>query len=212
MSGPVKTCSKCKAALALSEFSPFGPSRPGKYKSHCKACACAWVAAKYAANPAMKHRAAELRAARPGAGAAATRKYRETHPHSERERVIKLAWTRANKEKLNATRRDKRAADPVRYRAVRVQHYRANRGKVLAEQVARKAAKLRATPAWADTQATAAFYVGAPNGVEVDHVVPLRSALVCGLHWRGNLQYLTPRENRAKGNRRWPDMPEGRPA
>ena len=42
----------------------------------------------------------------------------------------------------------------------------------------------------------------------LDHIVPLKSWLVCGLHWEGNLQVITKDENSSKGNRWWPDMPE----
>ena len=37
-------------------------------------------------------------------------------------------------------------------------------------------------------------------GMHVDHVIPLRNRLVCGLHTQFNLQLLTPTENMRKGN------------
>lgn len=40
----------------------------------------------------------------------------------------------------------------------------------------------------------------------VDHIVPLNSPLVCGLHVEHNLQVIPSAANWAKGNRHWPDM------
>jgi len=44
--------------------------------------------------------------------------------------------------------------------------------------------------------------------VEVDHIVPLKSSTVCGLHTQANLQILPSVDNSRKGNHWWPDMPE----
>ena len=41
----------------------------------------------------------------------------------------------------------------------------------------------------------------------VDHIVPLRSKLVCGLHNEFNLQIMEGAANVKKGNRIWPEMP-----
>lgn len=72
----------------------------------------------------------------------------------------------------------------------------------------RTAAKLKATPAWADLGAIRAVYAQASfltkqTGVrhEVDHIVPLQGETVCGLHWEANLQILPKVENIRKSNR-----------
>lgn len=73
---------------------------------------------------------------------------------------------------------------------------------------------LKAIPAWADSAAIDAVYAKAKNLSEVtgfpwhvDHVVPLQSPLVCGLHCEANLQVLPWVVNLSKSNRHWPDMP-----
>lgn len=42
---------------------------------------------------------------------------------------------------------------------------------------------------------------------EVDHIVPVSSPLVCGLHCEANLQVITEAANKKKNNTVWPDMP-----
>lgn len=78
----------------------------------------------------------------------------------------------------------------------------------------RRAAKLRATPKWADFEKMFDIFLEAAVREHrtqikhhVDHIVPLVSDIVCGLHCEQNLQVLTACENMAKHNYRWPDMP-----
>lgn len=72
----------------------------------------------------------------------------------------------------------------------------------------RKAARLQATPPWADMDAIKAIYVEARRiqvetgqRMHVDHVIPLQHELVCGLHCEANLQILPGPVNEGKGNR-----------
>jgi hypothetical protein len=63
----------------------------------------------------------------------------------------------------------------------------------------------RVTPAWAridvieDLYALAALYRAAGISCEVDHIIPLKSDLVCGLHCEQNLQLLSRSDNVMKG-------------
>lgn len=87
---------------------------------------------------------------------------------------------------------------------------RRNPGKKQAISAKRRAAKLKATPAWFTlekeqidelyiasqqlTQSTGVLYT-------VDHIVPLQGELACGLHCLSNLRVLIGRENFSKGNK-----------
>jgi hypothetical protein len=70
-----------------------------------------------------------------------------------------------------------------------------------AKEARRRAAKLKATPTWADAEKIRQVYLNCPIGMEVDHIVPLQGKEVRGLHVHYNLQYLTESENCRKHNK-----------
>lgn len=77
----------------------------------------------------------------------------------------------------------------------------------------RRASLEQATPPWADQEKIRRIYemrdiATEMTGIQhhVDHLVPLVSDRVCGLHVENNLQVSTATDNIAKGNRSWPDM------
>jgi hypothetical protein len=89
-----------------------------------------------------------------------------------------------------------------------------NSHKKNASTVQRNATKLRATVSWANIDVIEGLYkqareltIRTGNPHQVDHIVPLRSEIVCGLHVEHNLRVITGLDNRIKGNRLWPDYP-----
>lgn len=92
--------------------------------------------------------------------------------------------------------------------AVSVRKWEANNPDKKRENYANyRAAKKNATPKWADRKEIARIHkLATEKGLEVDHIVPLSSPLVCGLHCEDNLRCIPQPLNRHKSNRYWPDM------
>jgi hypothetical protein len=174
-------------------------------KDHCKATSAAWYQlnkeaknakrrAYYIANKkretenANKYRLANLD------------RYKETGAayylvNKDHMAAIAAEWYINNREIASQNGKEWRAANPH---------------KVAAKQARRRATLLQATPAWADNLKIDGIYAAsAQSEIEchVDHIVPLNSKFVCGLHCEANLQILPALENIKKSNRHWPDMP-----
>jgi len=86
-----------------------------------------------------------------------------------------------------------------------------NPDKRCATEAKRRANKKNATPFWANQEKIKRFYAKSKKfeqltGIihHVDHIYPLKSDFLCGLHVENNLQVLTAEKNISKNNRTWP--------
>jgi len=59
----------------------------------------------------------------------------------------------------------------------------------------------KACPSWTSIGEIQSIYKDCPDGYHVDHIVPLTNNKVSGLHVPHNLQYLTSKDNKKKGNK-----------
>lgn len=177
-SGGLKRCGKCGVAKAIDQFHKRIASSDG-LAAKCKPCVNADSEA-----------------------------WREKNPDAN------ARWVKENRD-YNAERFKLWREQNSEHQAARLAQWaKSNPEKVRAKGARRIAAKLRAIPAWANPQEIEKVYADAARITrekrerhEVDHVVPLQSPIVCGLHWEGNLQILPKVENISKLNRFWPDMP-----
>jgi hypothetical protein len=119
--------------------------------------------------------------------------------YREKNKDKTLLWRTENKERLADLKREWACS---------------NRAKRNASNMLRYATQMRATPVWADADSMRSYYETAiglgmllGEWYEVDHIVPLQSKFVCGLHCASNLRVIPAIENSSKGNRYWPDMP-----
>lgn len=217
-----KTCNRCGERKPLSSFYARG--------GRCKSCVSEVGRLKYATDPELAARkrayASRWRTENP-------EKAKLVEGRRNREDVARRsrAYYAANRERIRAERNEWRLRHPelarqqAREYKTRQESRQRRRERYAKEQEANKAwkaahpelvrayctrrnsAKRVATCPWADEEAIKAIYAKAASvGLQVDHIVPLRSQLVCGLHCEANLQLLTRSENSSKGNRRWPDM------
>lgn len=166
-----KVCAKCNCCKKTCEFGANSARKDG-LQTYCRSCTKQYMALK----SYDKARWA-------------------THKESESERNRSYRLSRADTLK------------PVD-RARATLSRQLNPGRVRSHNIARKHGEKRATPIWADMDAINAIYTEArllekKDGIKrhVDHEIPLKHKLVCGLHVQSNLKVLTAAENMSKHNR-----------
>lgn len=94
-----------------------------------------------------------------------------------------------------------REANPEKVKSSKHQHYTNNKAYYINKNALYRANKSKATPYWADLDKVREIYINCPENMHVDHIFPLNSDWVCGLHNEFNLQYLSPEDNLKKSNK-----------
>lgn len=184
-----KECTLCKVTFPVSEFHRDRTYKDGR-KSSCKKCQLKKKKVGRQENPDDYRRSTRE----------AMDRYRAANPEKVKARFA--AWREVNAEA---------------HRAMCKSHYHKNKGMYLRLCAERRASEILAFRPFClelfDLVIREAFDLARQRyevtGINwhVDHIVPLRSKVVCGLHSEYNIAVIPAAENIAKGNRYWPGMP-----
>lgn len=196
-----KTCTKCLVSKPLDAFSADKKRRDGR-QFHCKACNKAYYDANRAKILEEKKRYHEENRDEKNEK---SRQWGERNP--DRKAALHREWYQSLTDDGRAAIRPARAEATKRWR-------RRNPAKVRADAGARRATQKRATVPWSNNKAIEQYYLFARYFTEefgiqwdMDHVVPMRSPIVCGFHSEHNMTFMPAAWNNAKSNKVWPDMP-----
>jgi hypothetical protein len=190
-----KTCTKCLVVSPRTNvFFCTAKNTKDGFGHHCKVCAAATYKAFYERN----------RSAQVARGAAQVKARRLANPEYDR--------------KIAREAKRRKLADPFEYEK-HLERYRIwcaqHPGAVAEFRARQRAQRLRATPAWADRYAIYRMYkecarLTKVTGIRhhVDHIIPLRGKLVCGLHVAHNMRVIPAKENLSKSNKFIPELLE----
>ena len=181
------TCVKCGRSLPDDQFK--SQSRDGvnrqTYGRQCNDCRRAW----YTEN-ARKKRLEKGIVPRYDPEKLAANKEKKRQKSLEHLKKLSLKMAAEQPEKLKLLRK----------KAV-MKFVENNRGLVNSKNSHYRAMRRCATTSFGQDGVVEIYKLAAERSMEVDHIVPLRSKVVCGLHNIFNLQLLSKSENSAKRNR-----------
>ena len=221
-----KACTKCGVEKGVDQFSRRLLSKDG-LQPLCKQCVMLYKKQYYAQNKDVVSTKGKIyRTANAAIIKAREKLYHEKNKDKIRQKkkeyreknrdatlTKKKEHYRANREAILIQSRVYREVNKETIAEKRSAYQKANRHIGNATNARRKALKRHATPAWADKEAIDSLYliaaINRERGLDlhVDHIVPLQSNIVCGLHCEANLKLMLASDNIRKNNRYWPDMP-----
>jgi hypothetical protein len=121
------------------------------------------------------------------------------HPAIYNSRVI---WASKNKDRVRQSKDKWLRDNPEKRKQVNREYMKRNQEYYTQYATLYIRRLNKAKPKWVNEEQLLAIYKEAKErGLEVDHIIPLKHPLVCGLHVPNNLQLLTRTQNARKSNR-----------
>jgi len=195
----LRKCIKCRQEKPLSAFEKRKDS-PDGLRFQCNDCKIRITKEQKRDSDRRSHQ--KHKADR---NAKTLKKYYDNHAAIRAERK---QWAKDHPDKIREQNQRKRERHGDKLRANRRADYRQNPAKYVAAARSREKHIKRATPPWADLKAIEQFYIRAAEitkatGIKhhVDHIYPLKSPIMCGLHVEANLQIIPAIVNLRKSNR-----------
>lgn len=188
----MKTCSRCEIEKEETEY--YKDGRSGKLRYHCKDCHNDY----YRQNIGYIKQYREIR--KPDKVI-----YNKQYKDASKDKIKEYNKQYKAKNKANIDLYNK--MHPERNQ----RYYKKHKDRVYSCGAIRRANKLQATPVWLTKEQLKEIRMiyrqcielnkAKKNEYHVDHCIPLKSELVCGLHVPWNLQILTREENCKKSNK-----------
>lgn len=214
-----KTCKGCNLELPLTCFNKHSTTKDG-LRAKCVECRRIEHIKYREENPEKIREIQRICDARKVATPEAKEKKRlrnKLYDQSERGRLSQTRryerWKAKNPNRTSKSRTSlAQTSDYKRKRAVAIRKWRdKNKEKCQAFYAQRRASRMCASPPWLSKEdkefitdlyiVCKMFQLYTGQEYHVDHIVPLKNSLVCGLHIPANLQILPAKENLSKRNK-----------
>ena len=183
----MKTCTKCRIEKPKNDYYKCSRNKSGII-SQCKSCKDKIVTAWQRKNPESKR-------------ISSLKQYYKNH---EKKKALAREYKANNQDKLKQNMQAWRAGN----REYTRRYYEENKAWFKTWNANRRAQIDKATVRWANFEKIKDIYEKAmkltkETGIQhhVDHIIPINSKYVCGLHVEYNLQILTEQENLSKSNK-----------